>query len=175
MYSYGPPHMAKQKQDDQLEHTYSSYVRIRDVALKTCQRRWTIGRSGERGSGISVPAARHDDDDVSDSFLKFVDKFTYLGSCVSSTERGINMRLAKAWTVVIDRLSITWKSNQSDKINRDFFQAAVVSLLLYGCTPRTLTKHIEEKLVGSYTSCIEQILEATSHETTVVRPPTSYL
>ena len=62
MYSYGPPHMAKQKQDDQLEHTYSSYVRIRDVALKTCQKRWMIGRSGERGSGISVLAARHDDD-----------------------------------------------------------------------------------------------------------------
>ena len=63
MYSYEPSHMAKQKQDDQLEHTYSSYVRIRDVALKTCQRRWTIGRSGERGSGISVLAALHDDDD----------------------------------------------------------------------------------------------------------------
>ena len=43
------PHMAKQKQNDQLEHTYSSYVRIRDVALKTCRRRWTIGRGGERG------------------------------------------------------------------------------------------------------------------------------
>ena len=28
--------MAGQKQDDQLEHAYSSYVRIRDVALKTC-------------------------------------------------------------------------------------------------------------------------------------------
>ena len=64
MYSYGPPHMAEQKQDDQLKHTYSSYVRIRDVALKTCQRRWMIGRSGERGPGISVLAARHDDDDV---------------------------------------------------------------------------------------------------------------
>ena len=63
MYSYEPPHMAEQKQDDQLEHIYSSYVRIRDVALKTCQRRWTIWRSGERGSGISVLAARHDDDD----------------------------------------------------------------------------------------------------------------
>ena len=63
MYSYGPPHMAGQKQVEQLEHTYSSYVRIWDVALKTCQRRWTIGRSGERGSGISVLAARHDDDD----------------------------------------------------------------------------------------------------------------
>ena len=33
------PHMAKQKQDVQLEHTYSSYVRIRDVTLKTCQKR----------------------------------------------------------------------------------------------------------------------------------------
>ena len=65
MYSYGPPPMAKQKQDDQLELTYSSYVRTRDVTLKTCQRRWMIGRSGERGSGISVSAARHDDDDRS--------------------------------------------------------------------------------------------------------------
>ena len=27
--------MVEQKQDDQLEHTYSSYVRIWDVALKT--------------------------------------------------------------------------------------------------------------------------------------------
>ena len=63
MYSYRPPHMAGKKQDDQLEHTFSSYVRIQDVALKTCQRRWKIGRSGERGSGISVLAARHDDED----------------------------------------------------------------------------------------------------------------
>ena len=64
MYSYRPPHVAKQKQDDQHEHTYNSYVRIWDVALKTCQRRWTIGRSGERGSGISVLPAWHDDDDI---------------------------------------------------------------------------------------------------------------
>ena len=33
-----------------------------DVALKTFQKRWMIGRSGERGSGISVLAAWHDDD-----------------------------------------------------------------------------------------------------------------
>ena len=31
--------MAGQKQDDQLEHTYTRHVRIGDVALKTCQRR----------------------------------------------------------------------------------------------------------------------------------------
>ena len=59
--------MAEQNRDDQLEYTYSSYVRIRDEALKTCRRRWTIVKSGERGSGISVLAARHDDD-YDDSF-----------------------------------------------------------------------------------------------------------
>ena len=64
MYSYGPPHMAVQKQNDQLELTYSYYVRTQDVTLKTCRRRWMIGRSGERGSGISVLAARHDDEDI---------------------------------------------------------------------------------------------------------------
>ena len=63
MYPYGPPHSAERKQNNQLERTYSSYVRIRDVALNTCWRRWTIGRSGERESGISLQAARHDDDD----------------------------------------------------------------------------------------------------------------
>ena len=67
---YGPPHMAGKKQDDQIEHTFSSYLRIRDVVLKTCQRRWTIGRSGERGSGISVLAARHDDDDSRSGHFK---------------------------------------------------------------------------------------------------------
>ena len=39
-----------------------AYVRIWDVVLKTCQRQWMIRRSGERGSGISVLAAWHDDD-----------------------------------------------------------------------------------------------------------------
>ena len=40
--------------------TYSSYVWIRDAALRTW---WTIGRNGERGSGISLLAAGHDNDD----------------------------------------------------------------------------------------------------------------
>ena len=58
--------MAAQKQDDLLERTFSSYVRIQDVVLKTYLGRWTIGRSGERGSGISVLPARYDDDDDDD-------------------------------------------------------------------------------------------------------------
>ena len=36
MYSYGPLHMAEQRQGDQLAPTYSSSVRIQGVALRTC-------------------------------------------------------------------------------------------------------------------------------------------
>ena len=61
--------MAAQKQDDQLERTFSSYVRIQDVVLKTYLGRWTIGRSGERGSGISVLPARYDDDDEMNEWI----------------------------------------------------------------------------------------------------------
>ena len=32
--------------------------------------------------------------------LKLVDKFTYLGRSVASTEKDINRRLAKAWTAI---------------------------------------------------------------------------
>ena len=89
--------------------------------------------------------------------LKLVDKFIYLGSSVSSTEKDIDTRLAKAWTA-IDRLSIIWKSNLTDKMKRSFFQAAVVSILLYGCTTWTLTKRLKKKLDGNYRRMLRAIL-----------------
>ena len=49
--------------------------------------------------------------------LKQVDKFTYLGSSVSSIEKDIDTRLTKAWTA-IDRLSIIWKSDLPDKMKQ---------------------------------------------------------
>ena len=55
------------------------------------------------------------------SSLKLVDKFTYLGSSVSSTETDINTRVAKAWTA-INRLSVIWKSDLTDKMKRSFFK-----------------------------------------------------
>ena len=50
MYSCGPLHTDMLRQDDQLEPTHSSSVPIRDVALRTCQKQWMIGRGGERES-----------------------------------------------------------------------------------------------------------------------------
>ena len=55
--------MDEQRHDVQFEPTYSSSVPIRDVALRICRKQRTIGRCGERGSGISVLIVRHDDDD----------------------------------------------------------------------------------------------------------------
>ena len=89
--------------------------------------------------------------------LKLVNKFTYLGSSVSSTEKDINTRLTKAWTA-IDRLSIIWKSNLTDKMKHSFFQVAVVSILLYGCTSWMLTKRLEKKLDDNYTKMLRAIL-----------------
>ena len=97
--------------------------------------------------------------------LKLVDKFTYLGSSVESTEKDIDTRLTKAWTA-INRLSIIWKSDlklsiiwkSDDKMKRSFFQAAVASILLYGCTTWTLIKRLEKKLDGNYTRMLRAIL-----------------
>ena len=75
------------------------------------------------------------------SSLKLVDKFANLG------------RQAFSWKSkrAIDRLSVTGKSEQTDKMKRSFFLAEVVSILLYGCITWTLTKRLEKKLDGNYT------------------------
>ena len=107
--------------------------------------------------------------------LKLVDN--YLGSSVSSTEKDIDTRLTKVWKGV-DRLSILWKSDLTDKMKCSFFQAAVVSILLYGCTTWTLTKRLEKKLDGNYTRILRAILNKSlrqhPHKTPTIRPPASH-
>ena len=44
-------------------------------------------------------------------------------------------------------------------MKRSFFQAAVVSILLYECTTRTLTKRLEKKLDGNFTRMLRAILK----------------
>ena len=94
---------------------------------------------------------------------KLVERFTYLGSSDSSTEKDIDTRLTKAWTA-IDSLSIIWKSDLTDKMKRSFFQAAVVSILLYGCTTWTLSKRLKKKLDGNYTRMLRAILNKSRRQ-----------
>ena len=69
----------------------------------------------------------------------------------------IDKRLTMAWTA-IDKLSVIWKSDLTDKMKRSFFQATVVSILLCGCTTSTLTKRLEKKLDGNYARMLPAIL-----------------
>ena len=57
---------------------------------------------------------------LSGKSLKLVNKFTYLGSNIPSTESYLNIHVGKAWST-INRLLIIRKSDLSDKIKCDFF------------------------------------------------------
>ena len=52
----------------------------------------------------------------------------------------------------------THTHTKTDEMKSSFFQAAVESILLYGCTTWTLTKRLEKKLDGNYTRMLRAIL-----------------
>ena len=62
-------------------------------------------------------------------------------------------------------------------MKRSFFQAAVTSILLYGCTTWTLTKRLEKKLDGNYIRMLRAILNKswrqhpTTHQLYGYQPP----
>ena len=64
------------------------------------------------------------------SSLKLVDKFTYLGSSVSSTEKDANIQLAKAWTA-IDRLSVNGSQTWLIKENAVFPSGSHVNTAIW--------------------------------------------
>ena len=56
--------------------------------------------------------------------------------------REIHQHATSKGTDTNDRLSVIWKSDLTDKIKHNFFQAAAASILLYGCTTWMLTKRM---------------------------------
>ena len=91
---------------------------------------------------------------LNSSSLKLVNKLTYQGSNILSTEADISTRLAKAWTA-INSLLVIWMSALTDKMKHSFFQGTVMSILLYTWT---LTKCMAKNFDGSYTRVLRAIL-----------------
>ena len=59
-------------------------------------------------------------------------------------------------------------------MKRSFFQAAFVSILLYGCTTnKTAEEEARRQLHKNAASNIEQVLAETSHKAPTIRPPAS--
>ena len=111
------------------------------------------------------------------SSLKLVDKFTYIGSSVSSTEKDIDTRLAKAWTA-IDKLSVIWKSDLTEKMKRTSLPSRgrldTAIWMHYLDAKKTVRGKARRQLHKNAASNFEQVLEATLHELPTVRPPTSH-
>ena len=100
--------------------------------------------------------------------IKQVEDFKYLGSYIASTEHDVNIRLGKAWNA-LNELDKIWKSNLTDKLKRNFFRAAVETVLLYGSVSWTLTTHLEKKIDGAYTRMLRTALNRSwkDHPTNV--------
>ena len=60
-------------------------------------------------------------------------------------------------------------------MKRSFFQAAVISILLYGCTTSTLTKRLRKKLDGNYTRMLRAILNKSWRQHTTRHQPYGHL
>ena len=89
--------------------------------------------------------------------IKQVADFKYLGSYVASTERDVGIRIGKAWGA-LNQLDKIWKSNLPDNLKRNFFRAAVESVLTYGSISWTLTSQLEKKIDGAYTRMLRAAL-----------------
>ena len=89
--------------------------------------------------------------------IKKVSDFKYLGSYIQSTEKDMNIRLAKSWAA-LNKMNAIWKSRLPDRIKRNFFRATVESVLVYGSVSWTLTKALEKRLSGNYTRMLRAIL-----------------
>ena len=103
---------------------------------------------------------------------KLVDKFTYLGISVSSTEKYIDTQLMKAWTA-IDRLSIIWKSDLTDKMKQFLPGSGRVDTVVwmhYLDANKTAGEEARRQLHKNAASDIDQVLTATPHKAPTIRP-----
>ena len=150
--------MAVQEQDDQHEHTFSSYVRIRDVVLKTCLGRWTIGRSGERGSGISVLSAWHDDDD--DISINMIWHYlTYNGWYAIKPSQPINQICCINWTIPICYWLSAFCLNSTSRVTLLF--TSIFMFILPFTHPTAILPNTMNKTFKSRLSNISMIIEQT--------------
>ena len=96
--------------------------------------------------------------------LKLVDKFTYLGSSVSSTENDIYMWQAKAWTAIghVEVRPARW-------IKMQFFSSN-------GCVDTAIWMHHVDADSAYEEKALRQLHKntVTTHKTAAVRPPTTH-
>ena len=104
-----------------------------------------------------------------------VDKFTYLGSTISSNlslDAGLNTRIGKAATAMARLTKRVWdKTMLTTNTKIRVYQACVLGTLLYGSEAWTPYSRQERRLNAFHLRCLRRLLGITwqDHVTLVVR------
>ena len=80
--------------------------------------------------------------------------------------------------IAIDKLSLKWRLDLSDKIKFDYVQAVVVNITVkmhHMNINKTDGKEVRWKIQNDTTCSFEEILNPTAHKTVAVQPLTSHL
>ena len=56
---------------------------------------------------------------INGKIISKVENVNYIGSCIGSTEKDIQIRIAKAWSA-LNSMQAIWKSKMPDKLKRNF-------------------------------------------------------
>ena len=106
------------------------------------------------------------------SSMKLEDKFTYLGSSVSPTEKDIDTRLTKARTA-IDRLSELTDLNETQFLPGSSRVDIAIWMNYLGAN-KTAGEKARRQLHKNVASNTEQVLVATPNKASTIRPPASH-
>ena len=96
--------------------------------------------------------------------IAVVDDFKYLGSYVGSTEKDVNARIALAWVAFNKLRPILKAPRPTVKFKMRLFNAACVSVLLYGCETWVLTETLSKKLDVFARTCYRIMLRINQSE-----------
>ena len=82
--------------------------------------------------------------------LEVVDDFKYLGSYVSSTEQGLKVRIALAWSALYPMKQV-WRSDHDDNLKKQLLVPTLESALFYRAEAWTFTAQQEKSLDWAFT------------------------
>ncbi len=83
---------------------------------------------------------------VDDNHFEVVEDFKYLGSYIGSTEKDVKNRIGLAWAAFPKLKSILTSSKTKVPPKMRLFDAACISILLYGCESLLLSTELTNKL-----------------------------
>ena len=96
--------------------------------------------------------------------IKVVTEFKYLGAYMSSTEKDVQSRIGLTWVAFNKLKSILTSPLPSNNFKLKLFDAACISILLYGCEAWNLTEKMIKQLDIFVRKCYRIILKIKQSE-----------